>query len=103
MSYILGQVAPIATTDTVLYTVPVDKYKTLDELIVCNRGAGSATYRLAVVPSGTLSTANYWYWDVSIAAGVTSTIGLPNIRLEEGALIYVYSSTGDLSFTLLSR
>lgn len=96
---VLGQSAPALATDTTLYTVPAAKEAVISTLVVCNRTATAATYRIAVRPDGA-SLANFHYvaYDVSIAANsfVTLTIGM---TLDAADVVTVRSSTADLTFT----
>jgi hypothetical protein len=48
---VLGQVAPGATTDTTLYTVPAGTEAVVSTLIVANRASTAATYRIAIRPN----------------------------------------------------
>ncbi len=97
---ILAQSSPVATTETVLYTVPVSTSTIASSIMVCNRGTSSATFRISVSASGA-ATANkdYIYYNVSIGTGDTfvATIG---ITLGNTDVVRVYATTADLSFNL---
>lgn len=100
---VLGQVAPSATTDTDLYTVPASTSTVCSTLVVCNRGATSATFRVAVRPAGaTLANAHYLYYDVQLQAGdsFAATIG---VTLAATDVVTAYASTADLSFSLFGE
>lgn len=97
---VLGQVAPGATTDTVLYTVPDETQTTCSSLVVCNRSAGALTYRVSVRPKGAaVTTKHYLYYDKSVAAN-DSAAHIIGMTLQENDVVGVYASSGDLSFTL---
>lgn len=97
---VLGQAAPAATTDTDLYTVPAGKSTVCSTLSICNRGATSATYRVAIRPSGAaIANTHYLFYDASLPAKATdlATIGL---TLAATDVVTVYASTADLTFSL---
>lgn len=97
---VLGQVAPSATSDTVLYTVPAGKATVCSTLVVCNRSAVSVTYRIAVRPNGAaLANSHYIAYDVGLAASASDlwTIGL---ALAETDVVSIYASTSNLSFSM---
>lgn len=97
---VLGQVAPSATTETDLYTVPAATETIVSTLVVTNRGTSSATYRISVSVNGAATTnKDYIAYDVSIPSnGVTSlTLGLTADATDK---IRIYASTANLSFNL---
>lgn len=96
---ILGQSAPSATTETDLYTVPSATEAVLSSLIVCNRSASDATYRLSVAPAGT-ATANSHYlaYDVTVGASDSTTLTL-GLTLDATDVFRVYASSADLTFS----
>ena len=96
---VLGQVAPGATTETTLYTVPSATESVISTLIVANRAATSATYRIAIRPNGaTLANLHYIAFDVSVPANDSTTLTL-GLTLDAADVITVRSSTADLSFS----
>jgi hypothetical protein len=97
---VLGQVAPSATTETTLYTVPDVTGTTSSTLIVCNRSGSGVTYRVAVRPKGAaLATKHYLYFDKALPANdsFASTIGM---TLAQADVVTVYASDTNLTFTL---
>jgi glucose-6-phosphate dehydrogenase assembly protein OpcA len=97
---VLGQVAPSATTDTTLYTVPSATSAVISTLVVANRAATAATYRIAIRPSGaTLANEHYIAYDVTVGAGDSTTLTL-GITLAATDVVTVYASTADTSFNL---
>lgn len=95
---VLGQVAPSATTETDLYTVPASTETIVSTITVANRSSTSATYRISVSVNGAATaTKDYIAYDTAIAGnGVyTFTIG---ITLDATDKIKVYGSTANLSF-----
>jgi hypothetical protein len=96
---VLGQVAPSATTATTLYTVPSLKEVVVSTLVVCNRAATAATYRIAVRPAGaSLANEHYIAYDVSVAGGDSTTLTI-GLTITATDVITVYSSTANLTFS----
>jgi hypothetical protein len=96
---VLGQLAPAATTDTTLYTVPASTKTTVSTLTVCNRAATATSFRVSVRPAGaTLANQHYIYYDQAIDGNSTfaSTIGM---TLAATDVITVYAANANLSFT----
>ena len=95
---VLGQLAPSATTATTLYTVPSGTDAVVSTIVVCNRDAATATYRIAVRPDGaTLANQHYIAYNVTVGASDSTTITL-GITVNAGDVIEVYASTANLSF-----
>ena len=97
---VLGQSAPSATTATTLYTVPSATEAVISTIVVCNRAASAATYRISVRPDGA-SQANQHYiaYDATVSANDSTAITL-GITVNAADVITVYASTADLSFNL---
>jgi glucose-6-phosphate dehydrogenase assembly protein OpcA len=96
---VLGQSAPSATTATTLYTVPSATQAVVSTIVVCNRAATSATYRIAIRPAGaTLANEHYIAYDSTVAAN-DSTMLTIGITLAATDVITVYASTANLSFS----
>lgn len=95
---VLGQVAPAATTNTTLYTVPAATQAVVSTVTVCNRGATSGTVRIAIRPGGAaLVNQHYVAFDVNVSANsvVALTLG---ITLGATDVITVYASNANFSF-----
>jgi hypothetical protein len=96
---VLGQVAPSATTATTLDTVPSATQSVVSTIAVCNRGATSATYRIAVRPAGaTLANEHYIAYDSTVTANNSTMITI-GITLAATDVITVYASNANLSFS----
>jgi len=96
---VLGQVAPAATTNTTLDTIPAATQAVVSTIVVCNRAATAATYRIAIRPAGaTLSNEHYIAYDSTVAAN-DSTMLTIGITLAATDVITVYASTANLSFS----
>lgn len=97
---VLAQSAPSATTDTDIYTVPSATMAVLSTVVVANRAAADATYRIAVRPDGaTLANQHYVAYDVTVGASDSTTITL-GITMDAADVLTVYASSADLSFNV---
>lgn len=97
---VLGQVAPSATTATTAYTCPSATQTVISTIVVANRAATSATYRIAIRPNGaTLANEHYIAYDVSIAANDSTALTL-GITIDASDVVTVYASSANLSFNL---
>jgi hypothetical protein len=97
---ILGQVSPLATAETALYSVPVATAAVVSTFTICNRGASAATFRVSVSPAGAATAAkDYLYYDLLLAANDTfaATFG---VTLATGDAVRVYASKATLSFNV---
>lgn len=100
MGLVVEQSAPLATTETDLYTVPANKEFVGSSLYVCNRGSTLTTFRIAiVVGGGATQNKSYRYYDVLIPGNDTFVIttGLCGLA---GTVFRVYAGNGNLSFNL---
>ena len=96
---VLGQSNPAATTATTLYTVPAATQTIVSTIAVCNTGASSATFRIAIRPAGaTLATAQYIAYDTAVTANNSTMLTL-GISLGATDVITVYASNTSLAFT----
>ena len=97
---ILGQTNPAITTITDLYTVPSATSAVCSTLNIANLTASNATFRIAVIPSGSsLQAKNYLAYDTVVPAN--DSIGLTiGVTLGQYDKIQVYSSTVSQSFNL---
>jgi hypothetical protein len=97
---VLGQSAPSATTSTDVYTVGSATQSIISTITVCNRGATSTTYRIAIRPNGaTLANQHYLAYDVVIGATDTSALTL-GITCDAADVITVYAGNANLSFNI---
>jgi hypothetical protein len=96
---VLGQVAPSATTNTDLYTVGAGKSAVVSTIAIANRGATSATYRVAIRVAGSaLSNEEYIAYDATVTANNSTMITI-GITLAATDVITVYASNTNLSFS----
>ena len=99
----LGQVSPNAITETDLYTVGAGTSTVISSIVICNRSATQATFRVSIsVSGGATATKDYIYYDLIIAGNDTfvATIGMTLAATDK---IRVYSSTANLSFNLFGQ
>jgi len=97
---VLGQVAPAATTDTTLYTVPSATETVISTIVVANRSATARTYNIAIRPDGdTLANEHYIAKNVTVGASDSTTITL-GLTLNAADVVTVQASTSDLSFNI---
>jgi hypothetical protein len=97
---VLGQVAPSATTNTTLYTVPSLKETIVSTLVVANRSLSAVNFRLAVRPAGvSLANEHYIAYDVNVGGGDATTLTL-GLTLTATDVVSAYAGTADLSFSL---
>lgn len=97
---VLAQSAPSATTNTNAYTVPGATSAVVSTIVVANRAAAPATYRIAVRPAGaTIANQHYIAYDVTVGASDSTTLTL-GITLAATDVITVYASTANLSFNV---
>ena len=97
---VLAQSAPLATTETNLYTVPSSTSAVTSTLTVCNRGGSTASYRIAIRPnSASISDEHYVAYDATLPANDTIALTL-GLTLGTNDVITVYASTASISFGL---
>lgn len=97
---VLGQVAPTATTNTNIYTVPAGTEAVISTIFVCNRGGTAATYRIAIRKNGNaISNEHYIAFDPIILANdsIAITVGT---TLNAEDVVTVYASTSNMSFNV---
>jgi glucose-6-phosphate dehydrogenase assembly protein OpcA len=97
---VLAQSAPTATTLTSLYTAPANTSAVASTIVVANRSAAPATYRIAVSPAGaTVANQHYIAFDVTVGASDSTTLTL-GITLAATDVIRVFASTANLTFNV---
>jgi glucose-6-phosphate dehydrogenase assembly protein OpcA len=96
---VLGQSAPSATTATTLYTVPSATQAVVSSIVIANRAASTATYRISIRPAGAgQANQHYIAYDVTVGASDSTVLTL-GITLATTDVITVYASTANLSFS----
>jgi hypothetical protein len=97
---ILGQSAPAATTASDVYTVGSGLQAVISTVTVCNRGTGSATYRVSARPNGDAqANQHYLAYDSTVPANDTIALTL-GLTLDAADVVTVYGSTANLSFNV---
>ena len=103
---VLGQVAPNATTETTLYTVPALKSAVVSTFTVTNRSSTLTTFRVSVSVGGGANGAteakDYIYYDLTIA-GYDTFAATYGLTLGAGDVVRVYSTTNTLSFSIFGQ
>jgi hypothetical protein len=95
---IIAQASPNATTDTTLYTVPSSTQVVISSITICNRGATTATYRIAMRPNAeTLADKHYIAYGATVPANDTIALTL-GLTADAADVITVYTSTASVSF-----
>ena len=97
---VLGQVNPVATTLSTLYTVPANTSTVVSTLCICNQASSSGTFRVAVRPAGaSIDSKHYIAYDTQIPSNDTIhlTIGA---SLGNTDVVSVYASSSTMSFNL---
>lgn len=97
---ILGQIAPVATTLTDLYTVPVGSATTISTISVCNRGSTLTTFRISVANAGASdSDKQYIFYDQALDGNSSFSVTI-GITLNSSDKIRVYAGNSALSFNV---
>lgn len=97
---VLGQSAPAATTNTTLYTCPASTQVVSSSIVICNRGANAATFRVAVRPNAAaLANEHYVFFDSPILGNETVSVSI-GLTIDAADLVVVYASSADLTFSL---
>jgi len=97
---VLAQSAPAATTNSDIYTVPANTQTVVSTIVVANRAAAPATYRIAIRLNGAaLANQHYIAYDVTVGASDSTTLTL-GLTLDPAEVITVYASTANLSFNV---
>jgi len=80
--------------------VPSATQAVVSTIVVANRAASAATYRIAIRPNGaSLANQHYIAYDVTVGASDSTTITL-GITIDAADVVTVYASTANLSFNV---
>jgi hypothetical protein len=97
---VLGQNNPTANTLTTLYTVPVGANTVVSTIAICNIDANTATFRVAVRPSGeAIANKHYLNYNTALPGNdtITATIGL---TLSANDVVSINASSSLVAFSL---
>lgn len=97
---VLGQITPLANTNTTLYTVPAGNSTVVSTITICNQIATTANFRIAVRPAGAvLSSQHYINYDTQVPASdsISLTMGM---TLAATDVVTVYANTSTVSFNI---
>jgi hypothetical protein len=71
----------------------------ISTIIVANRAATAATYRIAIRPNGaTLANEHYIAYDVTVGASDSTTLTL-GLTIDAADVVTVYASNANLTFS----
>lgn len=90
----LGQSAPVAVTNTTVYTVPAATVATFN-VNITNRGTDNVTVRLAIASAATPTNSEYLEFDAVIASG--GVLERTGIMASAGERVVVYASNANTS------
>ncbi len=94
---VLGQINPTANTATTVYTVPALTSTILSTVTVCNQSANTATFRLAVRPSGeSLAAKHHINYDTPVPGNDTVSLTL-GITLAATDVLTANANTSSVS------
>ena len=97
---VLAQVDPVVTTLTDAYTVPALTQAIISTIVICNRAAATASYRISVAIAGAAdATKQYLAYDTPIAGNSSHTLTL-GITLGPGDKVRVYDNPATVSFNI---
>lgn len=97
---VLGQSNPTLNTLTTVYTVPALTSTILSTVTVCNQSANTATFRLAVRPSGeAIAAKHYINYDTPVPGNDTVSLTL-GITLAATDVLSANANTSTLSFNV---
>lgn len=98
---VLSQLAPAASVETVLYTVPTSNKAQISELVICNRSASPNSFRVSISKLGSATaTKDYFYYDTPIAGNDVFATEI-DVTLNSFDVIRVVDTNGTLTFSLL--
>lgn len=98
-------VTPTANTDTLVRTIPASTVGECSHIIVCNRGATTATFRVAIAdaaPPTAPDNEDYLVYDLVISPNDTVTVPVADY-IPTGKSIIVRASTANVSFRACGR
>jgi len=100
---VLGQAAPAAATLTAAYTVPAVLGAVVSSIVVCNRDAGVALFRISVAVAGAADNVKqYLVWDAETIGNDTTALTL-GVTLAPTDVVRVRSNTTFLSFNIFGE
>jgi hypothetical protein len=96
---VLGQICPVDSNPTTLYTVPAATSAVVSTIVVANLTVSTATYRIAIRPAGeTLSNKHYIAYDISLAANDSTTMTLGITMAATDVITVRTSAANSLTF-----
>lgn len=100
---ILGQSNPEAITNTMLYTVPIDKGTVISYSNICNMDANDGVVNIAVIrgfmPESGIELKSYIEYGMIVYANCSSQ-RMKGVTLAQGDTVIVYANTEHIAFSL---
>ena len=97
---VLGQINPSANTQTTLYTVPASNSAVISSITICNQGATTATFCLAVQVAGaTITNKQYLNFNTPVPANDTIHMTL-GMTLAATDALSANANTASVSFNV---
>lgn len=97
---VLAQVAPLATTETTLYTVPALTQTVVSTIVICNRGGTQTTARVSIsVGGGATATKDYIIYDLNIPSN-DQYMGTIGVTMNATDIMRVFAGNANLSFSI---
>jgi glucose-6-phosphate dehydrogenase assembly protein OpcA len=96
---VLGQAVAIAGTPVTLYTVPSSTEAIISSIVIANRGAVSALFRVAIRPNAeTLANKHYVAYDVTIDKNDSTVLSF-GLTLDAADVVTVQADSTNVSFS----
>ena len=96
---VLGQAVAIAGTPVNLYTVPSSTEAIISSIVIANRGAVSALFRVAIRPNAeTLANKHYVAYDVTIDKNDSTVLSF-GLTLDAADVVTVQADNTSVSFS----
>ena len=94
------QLAPSATSEGTLYTVPAATTFVASSLLACNTGAVQATIRARIGVAGAAANPKQYIWYDCALSPYSNVVLTAGITMSATDVLYVQSDTGDVGFSL---
>lgn len=100
---VLGQVAPIANTANVVYTVASGRQAVVSTINICNQDSTSRSFRVAVVSnavSSVLTSNNYIAYETPIQANDSMALTMGITMMGNDYIVVQANNTANISFSV---
>jgi len=97
---VLGQIAPLVSTLTDVYTVPASTEAVISTIIICNTGGTSSKVRLSIAINGAASIPQqFLLFDKSVPKNDTLSMTI-GVTLDASDVIRVFADKVDIAFNV---